>query len=153
MQPREQLADLLGEYGKLIGMPGLSLSKSASCQLTYDNKASIHLDYLSEEGRLMLACVILRLPLDHQAEAYADLMELNLYRQELANGCFALLKEAGLVVLCRQMEVASLDVQTFAEALETLAEAGMLWQDQLTGRFADEDAYRPDAASSSYIRG
>lgn len=151
---REKASALLAAYGRRIGVPDLAMPGTDCCQVIYDGDIIINVDYLEDSERLMLSIPIIEIPPENRSAAYADLMALNLFREELGGGCLALLKDANLAVLTLQLPLDdTLEVDgDLAETVENLAEAAQVWRSALTGEFANEDMLSPDQVEAGSVR-
>lgn len=136
---QNKAAELLAAYGKHAGIEGLTLPETGCCRFTFGENLSIAVDYMPEADCFMLTAPIIELPANGRAEIYTDLMELNLFWEELACARFAIFRELGQVVLTRQLQLESISAKRFIIALESFAEAAGAWQENLSGLTASED--------------
>lgn len=147
-----KISELFEAYGKHNGIDGLQMPENGCCRIDFQDGVSMGVDLLPVQERLMLTVPVLELPQEDRAEIYADLMELNLFWENLAGARFAYMKESGLIVLTHQLRLERTDSERFIIAVENLAKSATFWRDSLNGRFIDEDSASFENDKQNYIR-
>ena len=152
MAGSEKVQRLFASLGSSLGFDAMGSNGILTYRLNYDSDLSVHVDYLEDADRIMLAVPILGLQGEGNIDAYVDLLELNLYWDELAGGQFAMLDESKLVLFIRQIDVAAVDEETFVQDVQAFIEVAGTWFDALNGRFADEDTGVDESAQNGFVK-
>ena len=143
MSTVEKAQRLFAECGKLLGANITESTENKSYRFTLKNGCELFVDYLEPVKRMMFVAPMMELPQKDNEDALLDLLELNMYWDELAGGQFALFLERNEVVLVRQFEIDTVEPKSFCNALARFMEAAAIWFDALNERTETEKSSAP----------
>ena len=95
---------------------------------TIKSKKTVRLDIDEENGSLQLITPIS----PDNPEHYADLLELNAFRNQLAGARFVLLREEGSIALLKHVEIKNLTLQEFELIFEEFLTISQKWSETFT---------------------
>lgn len=151
MSQLEHVQKLFAALGASVGFDEMGSEGQTMYRMNYADDLSINVEYMEDIQKIIFAAPMLELPRVENVDSYVDLLELNLYWDELAGGRFAMLGEDKLVMFIRQLEVKNCPPEVFVRRATAFIDAATAWHDSLTGKFADEDT-GTSSADSSFVK-
>ena len=135
MSDQQKAQVLLSECSKRFGME--SQEPITDLQITLDNGLSLFVDHLEPVAKLMFTVPITEMNGTDTVATYLELLELNLYGEELAGGQFALAQPSNEIVLIKQVDIPSQDPATFCDSFTEFIETATVWYEAFHGAYAD----------------
>ena len=130
MAEREMVQQILGDFGKTIGLDDLGLDGAGYCCLMIDNDLVINIEFEEPDSRLMLYSVVGHPGADRAASLTA-IMEANYLGRGTGGAILGLAPESGAIVLSRDVPIAGMDVPGFSETLERFVNMAESWSKKL----------------------
>ena len=152
MSQQEHVQKLFAALGASIGFDDMGKDGQTMYRINYSDELSVNVEYMEDAQRILFAVPMLELPGVDNVDAYIDLLELNLYWDELAGGRFAMLGADKIVMFLRQIDVEDCPEELFVRRATAFINAATTWHDALTGKFADEDVDAEDGSSNGFLK-
>lgn len=144
MQEREQINLLLGEFGREIGLDGLTLDADGHAALAFDD-VLVNLELEEDDDRLLFYAYLGGIRGDAPA-AMRAMLEANLFWRGADGGTLAMERATGGVVLELAVPAASLDRARLEAVLERFINTAEEWTQRLG---AGEAAKAADAEAGA----
>ena len=143
MADRDTTQQIIGDFGKTVGLDDLELDEAGYCCLVIDKNLVINIELDEPERRLMLYSLVGRpgpdrLPVPNMA------MEANYLGRGTGGATLGVQPEGGGIVLSRGVPLAGLDLPGFNGALERFVNTAEAW----TKRLAEPAAEAEPAATA-----
>lgn len=123
MEYKKTLQNILATFAQRIGHKPLTLDKQGYIRITIKERMEVRLTIDEEHEALQLIASIA----PDNPEIYADLLELNRFRTQLAGARFILLREAESIALLKHIEIANLTLQEFEMLFEEFLNIAQKW--------------------------
>ena len=130
MADRDTVQQILGDFGKTIGLDGLELDGEGYCCLMIDNDLVINIEFDEPGVRLMLYSKLGR-PGPDRLAALTEIMEANYLGRGTDGATLGIEPGSGAIVLSREVPVAGIDVPGFSNALERFVNMAESWTKRL----------------------
>lgn len=140
-----RLQDLIGAFGRTLGMPALALDADGFCRLTFDGTLEVNFQ-ADEGGRLMLYSPVGAVAEGRRDEVFEAMLRANLFWQGTRGGTLSVEGDpprAVLVVLC---DWQSLAAPQLAEGVQRFVEAAEDWAGLVAGTGEFDGAPSGDGA-------
>src|ERR671916_1732744 len=128
MSSREGLAQLLGEFGRSMGISGLRLNEGGLAAVAFDGDLVLHIGH---ESATDLAVLYIEVAPAHDRQEPGALerrlLEANLTAAETGGGYFALDARNGRPFLVRRLSLRGLALPEFEAAVRDLVDAAEAW--------------------------
>jgi hypothetical protein len=121
---------ILGDFGKTIGLDDLELDAAGYCCLMIDNNLVINIEFEEPDARLLLYAKVGR-PGPDRAAALTAILEANYLGRGTGGATLGLEPESGSIVLSRDLAIAGMDVPGFSDALERFVNTAEVWSKRL----------------------
>ncbi len=132
MTDRERVAEYIGRFAELIGVPVSPFDAKGFTQVARGS-TTVGLHVFEREGFILFLAPIMDAPTGDAENLYRRLLELNYLATE--DAAFAIDPESGRVYLRALRSLASLDFDEFVDLLDTVARVADEW-DRLTAASA-----------------
>jgi hypothetical protein len=145
---KETVNQVLGEFGKQIGLDDLRLDDNGYAALAFDDVV-VNLEYDEEPERLLMSAYLGE-PQGERLKTYELLLDANFCWQGTAGATLSLERETGGIVLFQALPARALERQALEAALETFVNTADAWTLQLA-QAAVPTADRPAAGDDRHI--
>jgi hypothetical protein len=125
---KETVNQVLGEFGKQIGLDDLRLDDNGYAALAFD--VVVNLEYDEEPERLLMSAYLGE-PQGERLKTYELLLDANFCWQGTAGATLSLERETGGIVLFQALPGRALERQALEAALETFVKTADAWTLQL----------------------
>jgi hypothetical protein len=133
---KETVNQVLGEFGKQIGLDDLRLDDNGYAALAFDDVV-VNLEYDEEPERLLMSAYLGE-PQGERLKTYELLLDANFCWQGTAGATLSLERETGGIVLFQALPARALERQALAAALETFVNTADAWILQLAPAAGDD---------------
>ena len=130
MAERDVLQQIIGDFGKTVGLDDLELDAEGYCCLVIDKDLVINIEFDEPEARLMLYSKVGAPSADRQAGLVA-IMEANYLGRGTGGATLGLQPESGAIVLSRDVPITGMDLPGFSGALERFVNTAESWTRRL----------------------
>jgi Tir chaperone protein (CesT) family len=155
MAERDTAQQVIGDFGKTIGLDDLALDEADYCCLLIDQALVINIEFDEPERRLMLYSMVGR-PGQDRAAVFSALMQANYLGRGTGGATLGLQSEPDgeAIVLSREVPLPGLDVPAFSSALERFVNMAETWTQRLgtAPAAAETSAPAPDFPPAGGIR-
>ncbi|KAF1077080.1 type III secretion system chaperone [Halodesulfovibrio sp. MK-HDV] len=134
MEYKNTLRNLLTEFAENIDHGPLTFDESGYSRITIKGNLSVRLDIDEANGSLQLVTIVS----PDNPEIYADLLEINAFRNQLAGARFVLLREEGNIALLKHVEIEDLTLQKFELIFTEFLAIAQKWTETLALRDPEE---------------
>ena len=127
------LNDLLGELGKMMGIPGLKLNEQNVCRVIFDKKLTVDFESSNDGKTIHIYSTLCSIP-SNKAEKerlYNAVMEANLFGHGTGGSSFCADPSQNEVVFCRVLSAEKTDFTDFATVLEAFLNYFETWVNKL----------------------
>ena len=152
MSQMERVQKLYAALGASLGFDDMGKNAQTMYRMNYSDGLSVNVEYMEDANRILFAAPMIELPGVENVDAYVDLLELNLYWDELAGGQFAMLDESKYVLFIRQIDVETVDEESFVKDVQAFIDVAGTWYDALNGKFADEDTGVDESTQNGFMK-
>lgn len=125
MEYKQTLQNILTKFKKDIAREPLTLVDNIYSHITIDGQREVLLNLDEENGALQLISPIA----PDNPELYADLLELNMFRKQLAGARFVLIRDINSIALLRHIEIKNLTLQEFEVLIEKSLGIAQKWSE------------------------
>jgi hypothetical protein len=132
---KETVNQVLGEFGKQIGLDDLRLDDNGYAALAFD--VVVNLEYDEEPERLLMSAYLGE-PQGERLKTYELLLDANFCWQGTAGATLSLERETGGIVLFQALPARALERQALEAALETFVNTADAWTLQLAPAAGDD---------------
>jgi hypothetical protein len=130
MAERETVQDIIGGFGRTVGLDDLALDEAGYCCLVIDRDLVVNIE-LDEPGRRLMLYSAVGRPGPDRLAALTELMEANYLGQRTNGATLGSRPDSGQIVLSREVPIAALDVPGFNTALEVFVNTAEEWTKRL----------------------
>lgn len=135
-------AIVLGEFGAKIGLPQIAFSEDRLCTLTFDEIIT-HFE-LSEDGSLLNAYLwIADIEPEQRTEVALAVSDANYLFAGTEGATLGMNRQTGDLVLAAQIPDATLTLEIFELALESLVNLAQSWQEKIANDLAAKAPENP----------
>lgn len=125
MKTTYTLQDVLIRFGKAVDQEPLTVQNEGYSTLTVCEKVTVRLVFDENNGIIQLISPIS----PDNPEIYADLLELNMFRDQLAGARFILLREIGKLALFKHIAINNTTVHEFEVLFEEFMDIALKWSE------------------------
>ncbi|MFO1058436.1 MAG: type III secretion system chaperone [Dongiaceae bacterium] len=148
MSDLDAVQQVIGEFGKSIGIDDLALDAEGYCCLAIDHDLIVNIELDATDGQLVLYSVVGQ-PGPDRAAVLETLMQANYLGQGTRGAILGLQPGTGAVVLSRALPADRLDLPAFNGALERFVNTAEDWMRRLAGPAAAADPAAEAAAPAA----
>jgi len=134
MKTKNALQNILSRFGKIEPENPLAQQCEGYSTITVDSKRTVRLIFDETKGTLQLISPVCR----DNPEIYADMLELNMFRDQLAGARFILLRETDSLALLKHIEINDLTAQEFEVLFEEFLDIALKWSETFSN-YGDSD--------------
>lgn len=140
MKTTHTLQDVLVRFGKTVDQQPLTIQNEGYSTLTVCDKVTVRLVFDDSNGIIQLISPIS----PDNPEIYADLLELNMFREQLAGARFILLRESGKLALQKHIVINNTTVHEFEVLFEEFISIALKWSET----FSDQNNLSEEESDS-----
>ncbi|WP_290920524.1 type III secretion system chaperone [Halodesulfovibrio sp.] len=140
MKTTHTLQDVLVRFGKTVDQQPLTIQNEGYSTLTVCDKVTVRLVFDDSNGIIQLISPIS----PDNPEIYADLLELNMFREQLAGARFILLRESGKLALQKHIVINNTTVHEFEVLFEEFISIALKWYET----FSDQNKLSEEESDS-----
>ncbi|HVJ87846.1 MAG TPA: type III secretion system chaperone [Caulifigura sp.] len=136
----DHLAELLNDFGKLLGLEGLSPAEDDSWAVQFDDVV-VQIDADRESGALICYVDLGRPPAwGAPTEFYEALLEANFFASGTGGASLGICREAGFIALSQRVPVNGTTPQELSAVIERLVDFAESWLRKMADLLAQKDA-------------
>jgi hypothetical protein len=132
MSDQDNAQQVIGEFGRSIGIDDLALDEEGYCCLAIDRDLIVNIELDADGGRLVLYSMVGQ-PGPDRAAALEMLMQANYLGQGTGGAILGAQPETGAIVLSCALPADRLDLPAFNGALERFVNTAEDWMRRLAG--------------------
>ena len=126
----ESTSQLIGEFGRTIGIENLALDEKGCCCLMFDD-VMLNLELTPEPEQFFIYAELGDIPEHGRDEFYAQLLEANFFFRGTGGATLSLDRGANCVLLAYQMASHDLFLQRFSQILENFVNVAATWREKI----------------------
>lgn len=134
MEYKNTLRNLLTKFAENIDHEPFTFDEGGYSRITIKGKTSVRLDIDEKNRSLQLVTLVS----SDNPEIYADLLEINAFRNQLAGARFVLLREERSIALLKHIEIEDLTLQKFELIFEEFLAIAQKWRETFALRNPEE---------------
>lgn len=125
MEYKNTLQNLLTKFAKNIDHEPFTFDERGYSRITIKGKPTVRLDIDEKNGSLQLITPVS----PDNPELYADLLEINAFRNQLVGARFVLLREEQSIALLKHVEIKDLTLKEFELLFEEFLVIAQKWKE------------------------
>lgn len=125
MEYKNTLRNLLTKFAKNIDHEPFTFDERGYSRITIKGKTTVRLDIDEKNGSLQLITPVS----PDNPELYADLLEINAFRNQLVGARFVLLREEQSIALLKHVEIKNLTLKEFELLFEEFLVIAQKWKE------------------------
>ena len=149
---RGRLDELLAEFGRAAGVPGLATEDNGVCQLVFDGRTRVNL-LADETSHLVSWSDLGILPAGRTEPILRSLLQANLFWHGTHGATIGLMPEGDMAVLALRRPIEGLDAAGLREVVELMVETVPALARIVAGEGAEAPAATPLPSYLTAIRG
>lgn len=134
MEHKNTLRNLLTKFAENIDHEPFTFDEKGYSRITIKGKVSVRLETDEENKSLQLVTLVS----PDNPEIYADILEINAFRNQLAGARFVLLREERSIALLKHVEIEDLTLQKFELIYEEFLAIAQKWRETFALRSPEE---------------